>query len=222
EFAGSELRTSSCRLRIISTEICVPVFAVGRRSATMTWAGSLERARSMASAPIFNVEANNVVDTASTQTEMTARFGLDRRPNYRTRMTRSSKTGAEMKRLFVPAIVCTLFSVTSLLGAEIKTPIRGLVSMGPMKFSVNGTDPVNTLEPLNAKPGIFGGIVILATWKELQKTASSGLTENNTIDKALEEVRAYNRKNPQKPLAAKLRVCAGFQALDWANEIAGT
>src|SRR5260370_817249 len=126
-----------------------------------------------------------------------------------------------MRKRFVTVIVCTLFSAASLLGAETKTPIRGLVSMGAMKFAATGTDPVNTLEPLDARPGIFGGIVILATWRELQKTAASGLEENNTIDKALEEVRAYNRKNPNKPLAVKLRVWSGFVAPDWAKEIGG-
>ena len=111
-----------------------------------------------------------------------------------------------MRKRFVPVMVCAWLAAASVIAAEAKKPIRGLVSMGPMKFSVNGTDPVNTLEPLNAKPGIFGGIVILATWRELQPSASSGIAENNTIDKALQEVRAYNRRNPQKPLAVKLRV----------------
>ena len=125
-----------------------------------------------------------------------------------------------MRKLFVPMIVCIL-AVPSIVIAQAKTPIRGLVSMGPMKFSVTATDPENTLEPLNAKPGIFGGLVVLATWQELQKSESSGIEENNTIDKTLEEVRAYNRKNPQKPLAVKLRVWGGFVAPEWAKQIGG-
>ena len=40
---------------------------------------------------------------------------------------------------------------------DIKAPIRGLVSMGAYRFVGSGGDPVNTLDPLNAKPGIFGG-----------------------------------------------------------------
>ncbi len=126
-----------------------------------------------------------------------------------------------MRMRSVSFIVFMLLAAASISAAEAKKPIRGLVSMGPMKFSVDGTDPVNTLEPLNAKPGIFGGIVILATWRELQQSASSGIAENNTIDKALQEVRAYNRKNPQKPLAVKLRVWGGHVAPDWAKEIGG-
>src|SRR5260370_12572049 len=119
------------------------------------------------------------------------------------------------------AMTALILLAASISAAEIKTPIRGLVSMGPMKFSVAGTDPVNTLEPLNAKPGIFGGIVILATWKELQQSESSGIAENNTIDKALEEVRAYNRRNPKKPLAVTLRVWGGHGAPGSAKQIGG-
>lgn len=37
---------------------------------------------------------------------------------------------------------------------DIKAPIRGLVSMGAYRFVGKGGDPVNTLAPLNAKPGI--------------------------------------------------------------------
>ena len=85
-----------------------------------------------------------------------------------------------------------------------KTPIRGLISMGAYRFVSKGGEPVNTLEPLNAKPGIFSGIVILASWRELQASRTSGLAENNNIDRALAEVRQYNRRNPQKPLGARL------------------
>jgi hypothetical protein len=145
---------------------------------------------------------------------------------YCARMTRPSKTRnpkennmVRIRRSWTTAFI--LLAAASISAAEVKKPIRGLVSMGAFKFESTGTDPVNTLEPLNAKPGIFGGIVILATWRELQRAASSGLEENNTIDKALEEVRAYNRRNPQKPLGVKLRVWGGYVAPDWAKEIGG-
>jgi hypothetical protein len=115
----------------------------------------------------------------------------------------------------------TLLISGSVPAAQLKTPIRGLVSMGAYRFVSKGGDPVNTLEPMNEKPGIFGGIVILATWRELQPSADSGIPENNNIDRALEEVRAYNSKNPEKPLAVKLRVWAGFEAPDWAKELGG-
>jgi hypothetical protein len=122
------------------------------------------------------------------------------------------------------AIVCAaaLLLQASPLGAQdIKPPIRGLVSMGAYRFVGYGGDPVNTLEPLNAKPGIFGGLVVIASWKQLQPTPGAEIGANNVIDHALAEVRAYNERNPQKPLAVKLRVWGGFEAPDWAKALGG-
>jgi hypothetical protein len=56
---------------------------------------------------------------------------------------------------------------------DTKVPIRGFVSMGAYHFVGYGGDPVNTLDPLNAKPGIFGGLVVIASWKQLQPTPQS-------------------------------------------------
>ena len=55
-------------------------------------------------------------------------------------------------------MVATSFASVTLPAAEpgIKPAIHGLVSMGAFKFVGSGGDPVNTLEPLNAKPGITG------------------------------------------------------------------
>ena len=120
---------------------------------------------------------------------------------------------------------CAMLSLPLVDGAlaepQIKPPIRGLVSMGAYRFVGQGGDPVNTLEPLNAKAGIFGGLVIIATWKQLQPTATSEIGENNVIDQALADVRAYNARNPAKPLAVKLRVWGGFEAPDWAKQLGG-
>lgn len=104
---------------------------------------------------------------------------------------------------------------------DIKPPIRGLVSMGAYKFVWMGGDPVNTLAPLNAKPGIFGGLVVIATWSQLQPTPNSVIGNNNPIDHALGLVRAYNAQNPQKPLGVRLRVWGGFEAPEWAKHIGG-
>jgi len=123
-------------------------------------------------------------------------------------------------------VVCAMLSLPPVGGApaadpQIKPPIRGLVSMGAYRFVGKGGDPVNTLEPLNAKAGIFGGLVIIATWKQLQPTPTSEIGENNVIDQALADVRAYNARNPAKPLAVKLRVWGGFEAPDWAKQLGG-
>jgi len=103
----------------------------------------------------------------------------------------------------------------------VKPPLRGLISMGAYKFVGSGGDPVNTLDKLNAKPGIFGGIVIVATWKQLQPTPASTIEDGNPIDQALAEVREYNSKNPGKPLGVKLRIWGGFEAPDWAMQLGG-
>ncbi len=124
-----------------------------------------------------------------------------------------------MKRFSMMAVA--LLAAASIANAQEKEPLHGLVSMGAYKFVVRAEDPNNTFEPINKKPGIFGGIVILASWRELQQSASSGLAENNTIDKALEQVREYNKRNPQKPLGVKLRVWGGFVAPDWAKSLGG-
>jgi hypothetical protein len=122
--------------------------------------------------------------------------------------------------------VCAMLSVPLLDGAlaadpQIKSPIRGLVSMGAYRFVGQGGDPVNTLAPLDAKAGIFGGLVIIASWKQLQPMPTSELGDDNVIDRALADVRAYNARNPAKPLAVKLRVWGGFEAPDWAKQLGG-
>jgi hypothetical protein len=121
-------------------------------------------------------------------------------------------------------LACAMLALlpTSLSQAQnVKPPIRGLVSMGAYRFVGAGGDPVNTLEPLNKKPGIFGGIVIVATWKQLQPTRGATIGDDNVIDQALARVRAYNKRNPQKPLGVKLRIWGGFEAPDWAKSIGG-
>ena len=64
--------------------------------------------------------------------------------------------------LAVFAMLPLLLLDGALAEPQIKPPIRGLVSMGAYRFVGQGGDPVNTLAPLNAKAGIFGGLVIIA------------------------------------------------------------
>jgi hypothetical protein len=103
----------------------------------------------------------------------------------------------------------------------VKPAIRGLVSMGAYRFVGAGGDPVNTLEPLRAKPGIFGGLVVIASWAQLQPTPDAELQDGNAIDKAMADVRAYNAEHPDKPLAVRLRVWGGFMAPEWAMRLGG-
>jgi hypothetical protein len=125
------------------------------------------------------------------------------------------------RRLMLACTMLLLLPASSSHAQDIKAPIRGLVSMGAYRFVGSGGDPVNTLEPLNAKPGIFGGLVVIASWKQLQPTPDAGIGDDNVIDQALAQVRAYNERNPQKQLAVKLRVWGGFEAPEWAKELGG-
>ncbi|CAN5910662.1 hypothetical protein BH11PSE3_BH11PSE3_30390 [soil metagenome] len=124
-------------------------------------------------------------------------------------------------RLMLACASLLLLPLAAVRAQAIKEPIRGLISMGAYRFVGYGGDPVNTLEPLNAKPGVFGGIVVIASWKQLQPTPDSEIGPDNVIDRALAEVRAYNDRNPNKPLAVKLRVWGGYEAPDWAKALGG-
>jgi hypothetical protein len=125
-------------------------------------------------------------------------------------------------RIWITALAVALTGAVGLAqDSHVKPAIRGLVSMGAFKFVGSGGDPVNTLEPLNAKPGIFGGIVIIASWEQLQPEADAAIGNDNVIDQAMAEVRAYNEKNPGKPLAVRLRVWGGFKAPPWVLKLGG-
>lgn len=118
----------------------------------------------------------------------------------------------------VAALVVTLLAASAQAQTP-KPPLRGLISMGAYKFVAKGTPPVNTMAPIEAVGGIFGGIVVIASWAQLQPTSSSSF-DPSVIDNFLKQVRAYNRQYPNR-LAVKLRVWAGFMAPDWAKNIGG-
>src|ERR1700730_16440461 len=125
------------------------------------------------------------------------------------------------RRLLPACTMLLLLRATASRAEDVKVPIRGLVSMGAYRFVGSGGDPVNTLEPLNAKPGIFGGLVVIASWKQLQPRPDSEIGDDNVIDQALAQVRAYNERNPERPLGVKLRVWGGFEAPEWAKQLGG-
>ncbi|WAC92301.1 hypothetical protein [Mycobacterium sp. Aquia_213] len=103
----------------------------------------------------------------------------------------------------------------------VKEPLRGLISMGAYKFAPALGEPDNSLDTVRQKSGLLQGIVILASWRSLEPTATSGLADNNEIDQGLANVRKYNQDNPKTPLAVKIRVWGGFWAPDWVMEDSG-
>lgn len=125
------------------------------------------------------------------------------------------------RKMFLAGTIVFTTLASAAQAQDIKSPLRGLISMGAYRFVGAGGDPINTLDPLNAKPGIFGGLVVVATWSQLQPTRDSQIGPGNPIDQALAQVRAYNERNPQKPLGVKLRIWGGFEAPDWAKQIGG-
>jgi hypothetical protein len=125
-----------------------------------------------------------------------------------------------MKRAATLATSLLLFASAVFADEHVKPPIRGLVSMGAFKFVGSGGDPVNTLEPIKAKPDIFGGIVIVASWAQLQPESESDF-DTSVIDKAMAEVREYNAEHKDKPLSVRLRVWGGFKAPAWVLKIGG-
>src|SRR4029453_1973094 len=120
--------------------------------------------------------------------------------------TRSDGSFLMKSSIHVAAIIAAIACSSVLLAqdAHVKPAIRGLVSMGAFKFVGSGGDPVNTLEPLKAKPDIFGGLVVIASWEQLQPDGPSELGSGNVIDKAMAEVRDYNAQPPEKPLAVRV------------------
>jgi hypothetical protein len=103
----------------------------------------------------------------------------------------------------------------------VKAPLLGLIDMQTIAWHNTDTgEPTFNATNVATFPGLFGGIVINATWRALQP-AGGGALDTVTVDGALEQVRAYNAANPAAPLGVKLRVFAGNSAPAWAKALAG-
>jgi hypothetical protein len=101
-----------------------------------------------------------------------------------------------------------------------KPPIRGLVSMGDIKFHrQDGGIPGNSLAEIAARFGIFSGVVINVTWAQLE--ASRERIDTSAIEHALATIRAYNSAHRRTPLAVDLRVWPGPTAPDWIKTLVG-
>ena len=118
--------------------------------------------------------------------------------------------------------LCAMLSLLPLGGTladpAIKPAIAGLVSTG---------SPDNTLDQLNPRAGIFGGLVIQVLWSQLQPTSSSDF-DTSVIDQALATVSLYNAAVAQLPppnnrqIGVRLRVFSGCYAPDWAKSLGGS
>jgi hypothetical protein len=103
----------------------------------------------------------------------------------------------------------------------LKSAIAGFIDMQTITWhNEDDGKPKFTLHNVNKFPGVFGGIVLNATWAEMQRTAAGPLTTAR-IDSALDRVRDYNVAYPATPLGVKLRIFSGNQAPPWAKAING-
>ncbi|HTW83251.1 MAG TPA: hypothetical protein VMD91_04165 [Candidatus Sulfotelmatobacter sp.] len=107
------------------------------------------------------------------------------------------------------------------VGASLqKQPIVGLIDMQDISWhDVEGGEPTFTTTNVEQFPGLFGGIVINATWDQMQPSGQGGPIVTTRVDAALAQVRAYNATFPATPLGVKLRIYAGSSAPTWAQLI---
>ena len=110
----------------------------------------------------------------------------------------------------------------SAMPSATKSAMRGLLDLGDISFYVNSS-PVPTNDPSELQPFAksFRGIVINATWAQLQPQGPGALAADNGIDEGLRAVRDYNSRTPAHPLTVKLRVWGGLVAPRWAKEFGG-
>ena len=100
-----------------------------------------------------------------------------------------------------------------------KSALRGLLDLGDISFYTNSSSaiPINDPDELQPFASSFTGIVINATWAQLQPIGDTPLADDNPIDQALQAVRNYNSANRSNPLLVKLRVWGGLTAPDWVK-----
>jgi hypothetical protein len=106
-------------------------------------------------------------------------------------------------------------------GAAPKTPISGLIDMQDIAWHLTDAgQPTFVIANAQQFPGVLGGIVINATWSNMQPVAG-GAVVFSAVDSALADVRSYNASNPSAPLSVKLRIYHGDNAPLWAKQLAG-
>jgi hypothetical protein len=107
--------------------------------------------------------------------------------------------------------------------APTKPVIVGFIDMQTIIWhNADGGKPAFTLDNIKKFSGMFGGIVLNATWAEMQRTPDPNRPLTTArLDRALNQVRRYNAAHPAAPLGVKLRIFSGNQAPAWAKAING-
>jgi hypothetical protein len=125
-------------------------------------------------------------------------------------------------RIFFWLVAALFASLQAFAGTPPAKPvIAGFIDMQDISWhNTDDSQPQFTLDNIEKFPGLFGGIVLNATWNEMQPK-QGGVLRTARIDLALSQVRAYNIKHPDAPLGVKLRIFSGNQAPLWAKELGG-
>jgi len=97
-----------------------------------------------------------------------------------------------------------------------KHALKGLVSMGSTGDLRKGK--FNVLKEANTHPGIYSGVVIKATWGELEP--QKDVFDFSPIQNALSDIENYNKLSPEHKLGAKLRISATINPPDWVLNLA--
>ncbi len=97
-----------------------------------------------------------------------------------------------------------------------KHALKGLVTMGSTQDLRNGHFDV--LKEANVHPDIYSGVVIKATWGELEPHRD--VFDFSSIQNALSDITNYNNRHPNHKLGAKLRVSATVNQPDWVLNLA--
>lgn len=135
-------------------------------------------------------------------------------------MTGCAQTAASNAPVPVPAptVAPTIAPVGT--GAP-KIPLRGLIDMQDIAWhNTDAGQPVFDIGDVDAFPGLFGGVVINATWSQMQP-AQGGTVDYTAVDAALKDVADYNSANASAPIGVKLHIYGGNSAPQWAKGLGG-
>ncbi len=129
-----------------------------------------------------------------------------------------------IKLRFIFASILILFSAYGCKKQNTDQPIisgekhalKGLVTMGSVRDLRNGN--FNVLKETNVHPDIYSGVVIRATWGELEP--QKGTFDFSSIQNALNDIENYNNIHPDHKLLSKLRISATINPPDWVLNLA--
>jgi hypothetical protein len=113
-------------------------------------------------------------------------------------------------------VVAALFALPP---AAQKHPIRGLVTMGSLKFLHDGGEPADAMGEVNARPRLFAAAVINVAWSQLEPRR--GVFDFSVVDRTVGEIRTYDKHYSATPIVGKLRVFAGVEAPRWVKTMEG-